>query len=86
MMAWSCVVAETLGFSREEALSIGQFIPMSWVWSGLADNGGTASAYTEMNATAKGASLGIYDKKKEVGMEPGRGTAQPHVELMGRRM
>jgi hypothetical protein len=23
MMAWSCVVAETLGFSREEALSIG---------------------------------------------------------------
>ena len=47
---------------------------------------GIASAYTEMNATAKGASLGIYDKKKEIGMEPGSGTAQPHVELMGRRM
>jgi hypothetical protein len=25
MMAWACVVAERLGFSREEALSIGQF-------------------------------------------------------------
>ncbi|KIM25239.1 hypothetical protein M408DRAFT_17386 [Serendipita vermifera MAFF 305830] len=67
MMAWSCVVAEALGFGREEALSI-------------------ASVYTEMNATAKGASLGIYDKDKEKGMEPGRGTAQPHVELMGRRI
>jgi hypothetical protein len=40
----------------------------------------------EMNATTKGASLGIYDKSKEKGMEPGKGTAQPHVELMGRRM
>ena len=46
----------------------------------------TASAYTEMNATTKGVSLGIYDKNKEKGMEPGSGTAQPHVELMGRRM
>ncbi|PVG00538.1 hypothetical protein CPB86DRAFT_754796 [Serendipita vermifera] len=67
MMAWSCIVAEKLGFEREEALSI-------------------AGAYTEMNATTKGANLGIYDKSKEKGMEPGMGTAQPHVELMGRRI
>jgi hypothetical protein len=27
MMAWACVVAERLGFSREEALSIGTTMP-----------------------------------------------------------
>lgn len=26
MMAWACVVAERLGFSREEALSIGIYL------------------------------------------------------------
>ncbi|KAG9050050.1 hypothetical protein FS842_011434, partial [Serendipita sp. 407] len=67
MMAWSCIVAEKLGFAREEALSI-------------------ASAYTEMNATTRGVNLGIYEKGKEMGMEPGSNTAQPHVELMGRRI
>jgi hypothetical protein len=70
---------------RKRCLSVSLML-LSWFWSEVADNRVTASAYTEMNATAKGASLGIYDKNKEKGMEPGRGTAQPHVELMGRRM
>lgn len=38
-----------------------------------------------MNATARGVATGIYDKGKEKGMEPDATTAQPHVELMGRR-
>lgn len=38
-----------------------------------------------MNATTKGVNLGIYEKGKEKGMEPSGTTAQPHVELMGRR-
>jgi len=38
-----------------------------------------------MNATAKGVATGIYEKSKEKGMEPDATTAQPHVELMGRR-
>ncbi len=84
MMAWSCVVAEKLGFAREEALSIGATYVI--LVSRISDSLLLASAYTEMNAVIKGASLGIYDKQKEKGMEPGSNTAQPHVELMGRRM
>jgi hypothetical protein len=33
MMAWSCVVAEKLGFEREEALSIGIHLARLTVWS-----------------------------------------------------
>jgi hypothetical protein len=39
-----------------------------------------------MNATARGVNLGLYEKGKEQGMEPGLNSAQPHVDLMGRRM
>jgi hypothetical protein len=45
----------------------------------------TASVYTEMNAVAKGVSIGIYQTGKERGMEAMKGGAQPYVELMGRR-
>ncbi|KAF9055396.1 hypothetical protein BDZ89DRAFT_1055989 [Hymenopellis radicata] len=44
-----------------------------------------ASAYTEMNALAKGVSLGIYKDGKQKGIEANRGGTQPYVELMGRR-
>ncbi|KAI0771594.1 hypothetical protein BD413DRAFT_624977 [Trametes elegans] len=68
MTAWAFVVAERLGFRREEALSI-------------------ASVYTEMNAVAKGASLGLVpDKQRQArGTDASRTGSQPYVELMGRR-
>ena len=50
----------------------------------LADQG-PASVYTEMNAVSKGISLGLYDKKKEQGLEASTNGAQPYVELIGRR-
>ncbi|CAL1700750.1 unnamed protein product [Somion occarium] len=67
MAAWAFVVAERLGFQREEALSI-------------------ASVYTEMNAISKGVSLGIYDERKQKGVEATKGGSQPYVDLMGRRV
>ncbi|KAA1466444.1 hypothetical protein DENSPDRAFT_925863 [Dentipellis sp. KUC8613] len=67
MMAWSFVVAERLGFEREEALSI-------------------ASVYTEMNAIAKGVSLGIYDEGKGKNLEAQPHGDQPYVDIMGRRI
>ncbi|KAI0638156.1 hypothetical protein C8Q77DRAFT_1242299 [Trametes polyzona] len=66
MMAWAFVVAERLGFRREEALSI-------------------ASAYTEMNAVAKGVSLGLYRDGERRATDASRTGSQPYVELMGRR-
>ncbi|KAI0068645.1 hypothetical protein BV25DRAFT_1817543 [Artomyces pyxidatus] len=44
-----------------------------------------ASVYTEMNAIAKGVSLGIYDKSKQKGIDASP-SAQPYVDLMGRRV
>ncbi|KZT62966.1 hypothetical protein CALCODRAFT_526375 [Calocera cornea HHB12733] len=64
MAAWATIVAERIGFKREEALSIG-------------------SVYTEMNATSKGISLGIYERTKE--KESAVGSAQPFVTLMDRK-
>jgi len=65
MTAWATIVAERLGFRREEALSIG-------------------SVYTEMNASSKGISLGIFDESKNHDYEAG--STQPFVELMGRKI
>ncbi|KAF8450590.1 hypothetical protein L210DRAFT_3469664 [Boletus edulis BED1] len=66
MTAWATIVAERLGFEREEALSIG-------------------SVYTEMNAVAKGVSLGIVDRSRQKEMDPISGGQQPYVDLMGKR-
>ncbi|KAG6873771.1 hypothetical protein C0995_011590 [Termitomyces sp. Mi166 len=44
-----------------------------------------ASVYTEMNAMAKGVSLGIHQGGKEQGMEAVKGGSQSYIELMGRR-
>ncbi|KAG8218580.1 hypothetical protein J3R82DRAFT_4221 [Butyriboletus roseoflavus] len=66
MTAWATIVAERLGFEREEALSIG-------------------SVYTEMNAVAKGLSLGIIDQSRKKEIEPIPGGQQPYVDLMGKR-
>ncbi|KAJ2936939.1 hypothetical protein H1R20_g179, partial [Candolleomyces eurysporus] len=40
----------------------------------------------EMNAVSKGITLGLYDKKKEQGLEASTNGAQPYVELIGRRV
>ncbi|GAA6030061.1 hypothetical protein JCM8097_009236 [Rhodosporidiobolus ruineniae] len=64
MTAWATVVAEHLGFRRQEALSI-------------------AHVFTDLNASAKGVSLGILGPdvaKVEVG------PSQPFVELLGRKV
>ncbi|KAG8965082.1 hypothetical protein FRC03_000963 [Tulasnella sp. 419] len=65
MTAWATVVAEAMGFNREEALSI-------------------ASVYTEMNASSKGVSLGIFSETKH--KDYVAGSSQPFVEFMGRTM
>ncbi|KAK4046421.1 hypothetical protein OIV83_006080 [Microbotryomycetes sp. JL201] len=91
MTAWATIVAERLGFSRQEALSIGKqllFSHSSFPRSMLrplttvklfAD---TAQVYTDMNASSKGVSIGIFDRSK---LEAGGGPSQPFVELMGRK-
>ena len=62
MLAWSVMVAERLGFNREEALSLGKPICRSVGLSKLTSD--PAHTYTNMNATAKGVSLGIYSPEK----------------------
>jgi hypothetical protein len=98
MMAWACVVAERLGFSREEALSIGKsnihsrfhhFSPLTLMKPlfPFAILRSSASVYTEMNAISKGVSLGIYDKKREADLKAAHANeAQPYVDLLGRRV
>jgi hypothetical protein len=44
-----------------------------------------ASAYTEMNAVTKGASIGIYPKGKAKNLEAVKDGSQPYVDLMGRK-
>lgn len=85
MTAWSFIVAERLGFQREEALSIGE---CSVIHHGLQlakSSFREATVYTEMNAISKGVSLGIYDRGKGKGVEATKGGTQPYVDLMGRR-
>ena len=45
--------------------------------------------YTSLNATSKGVSLGIYDRSAldgQTGGINGAGSAQPFVDLMGRKV
>lgn len=83
MTAWSTIVAERMGFEREEALSIG--ILASNVILCPLNLCVLASSYTEMNAIAKGVSLGIYKDGKQKGLEAVKGGTQPYVDIMGRR-
>ncbi|KAG9005754.1 hypothetical protein FRB94_001320 [Tulasnella sp. JGI-2019a] len=95
MTAWATVVAECLGFKREEALSIGAFqvtpsTPGStslhfWLLNRQPGRCGlrTASVYTELNATSKGISIGVFDESKN--RDHVAGSTQPFVELMGRK-
>ncbi|GAA5918233.1 hypothetical protein JCM1841_005320 [Sporobolomyces salmonicolor] len=64
MTAWACIVAERLGFRRQEALSI-------------------AHVFTDLNATAKGISLGLKSKEER---KVELGSSQPFVEILGRRV
>lgn len=85
---WAMIVAERLGFEREEALSIGRFWPtLHMIDCHQSDISPTAagSVYTEMNAVAKGLSPGIIDQSRKTEIEPISGEQQPYVDLMGRR-
>lgn len=84
LTVWATIVAERMGFEREEALSIGELIANSFQPS-LKHITHLASVYTEMNAISKGVSLGIYEKAKGNNIEASRDGAQPYVDLMGRR-
>ncbi|GJJ07609.1 hypothetical protein Clacol_001812 [Clathrus columnatus] len=44
-----------------------------------------ASVYTEMNAISKGVTLGIYEQRKNEGLEASEDSGQPYVDFMGRR-
>lgn len=80
MTAWAMVVAERMGFKREEALSIGR--AYIYVLVHISSYTPPASAYTELNATSKGISLGLFDEEKGKDTLSG---GQPYVELMGRK-
>jgi hypothetical protein len=85
MTAWATVVAERLGFEREEALSIGrQALAMRSMHRPFAKVG-AGSVYTEMNAVTKGVFLGLIDESRKKEIEPISGERQPYVDLMGRR-
>jgi hypothetical protein len=84
MTAWATVVAERMGFRREEALSIGEnalylYYCISHTYRFK------ASVYTEMNAVSKGISLGIFDESRKPITEATRDGSQPYVDVMGRR-
>ena len=83
-MAWATIVAERLGFKREEALSIGKQNTHVHSWPHL-NSSITAAVYTEMNAISKGVSLGIYERGKEQGLDAKKEGSQPYFDLMGRR-
>lgn len=85
MTAWATVVAERMGFKREEALSIGELNLRLITEFNLMLFNHIASAYTETNAISKGVSLGIFDQKKGKGIELAKGESQPYVDIMGRR-
>jgi hypothetical protein len=86
MTAWAAIVAERLGFEREEALSIGEAILRQPIDNANFAISRIASVYTEMNAVSKGLSIGVYSpgKGKEAQLSVTDG-AQPYVDLMGRR-
>jgi len=82
MTAWATIVAERLGFEREEALSIGTH-PVGGCRLHVKRH--EASVYTEMNAISKGVSLGLFDETRKKGVEPIKDSIQPYVDLLGRR-
>lgn len=93
MTAWATVVAERLGFSRAEALSVGEssasFPPNSAIvrdltLSILINDLHPAHTYVNLTSTARGINLGIIppsERNKHV-----VGPSQPHFELMGVRV
>lgn len=86
MTAWAMVVAECLGFTREEALSLGAVV--GHLFSGFVLTmclSSPASVYTELNAVSRGITLGVYAKGKDGSHEVGSNDAQSFIELMGRR-
>ena len=83
MTAWATIVAERLGFEREESLSIGEWL--SFELSSLMRTPLAASVYTEMNAIAKAASIGVRSPNKGEGTQEPTDGSQPYVDLMGRR-
>lgn len=80
MTAWATVVAQRLGFARQEALSMGTHNPHSINFSLF--NPSSAHTYTNMNATAKGVSLGIYSPEKGK-QRTEVGPSQPYVSILG---
>ena len=70
MLAWATAVAERLGFTRQEALSIGESVCTSYRDPQAAQEIEIdrmclpAHTYTNLNATARGVSLGIYSPEK----------------------
>ncbi|KAK1236492.1 hypothetical protein PQX77_000269 [Marasmius sp. AFHP31] len=88
MTLWATMVAERMGFKREEALSIGidtrslicHFPSMNQNHLVLY----SASVYTEMNAISKGVSLGIFEEGKGKGLDATSGGTQPYVDFIGR--
>ena len=85
MTAWATVVAERLGFEREEALSIGVWASKRAVIAANFVIFWAASVYTEMNAVSKGVSIGLYSPGKDKEAQRSMGGTQPYVDLMGRR-
>ena len=83
MTAWATIVAERLGFEREESLSIGECVLCKLAL--LMRTLRTASVYTEMNAVSKAASIGVHSPNKGEGTQEPTDGSQPYVDLMGRR-
>ena len=83
MTAWATIVAERLGFEREESLSIGEFVlrRSSLLMRILR----AASVYTEINAASKAVSIGVRSHNKGEGTQEPTDGSQPYVDLMGRR-
>ena len=83
MTAWATIVAERLGFEREESLSIGECALRRS--SLLMRTLRAASVYTEMNAVSKAVSIGVHSPNKGEGTQEPTDGSQPYVNLMGRR-
>lgn len=84
--AWAVIVAERLGFEREEALSIGgRILTRPVIDEANFAIARTASVYAEMNAVSKGVSIGVCNPGKDKETQKSIDGAQPYVDLMGRR-
>jgi len=83
MTAWAAIVAERLGFEREESLSIGECALRRS--SSLMRTLRAASVYTEINAVSKTVSIGMHSPNKGEGTQEPTDGSQPYVDLMGRR-